>query len=151
MKTELEGRTMERLRGPHPDPLPSDGRGNSDWMGAVICKRILRYAVLGDLKTCSRTSTRTRMSGGRWLGKMGTRGTRPSDDFCATPFGVGSLFLHTAGCTCGYSCCCPSDSGILRTRHRGRPRFFRPCGTFCALVRFPSHEWLGYLQQKEGA
>ena len=48
--------------------------------------------------------------------EMGTRGTRPSGSG-TTPIGVGSLFLHTAGCTCGYSCCCPPDSGILKTRH----------------------------------
>ena len=27
---------------PHPDPLPSDGRGDSDWMSAVICQWVVR-------------------------------------------------------------------------------------------------------------
>jgi hypothetical protein len=32
---------------PHPDPLPSDGRGESDWMIAVICKRVERDTASG--------------------------------------------------------------------------------------------------------
>ena len=37
--------------GPHPDPLPSDGRGNSDWMCLVVCELVVRYPGHGGLET----------------------------------------------------------------------------------------------------
>ena len=32
-----------RKANPHPDPLPCDGRGDSDWMIFVICEQVVRY------------------------------------------------------------------------------------------------------------
>ena len=34
-----------RKSDPHPNPLPSDGRGDSDWMSAVICQRVVRNTM----------------------------------------------------------------------------------------------------------
>ena len=33
--------------GPHPDPLPSDGRGDSDWMILFFCECVVRDTVSG--------------------------------------------------------------------------------------------------------
>ena len=33
---------------PHPDPLPSDGRGNSDWMRLVFCEWVVRDTCAAD-------------------------------------------------------------------------------------------------------
>ena len=37
--------------GPHSDPLPSDGRGDSDWMCLVVCELVVRYPGHGGLET----------------------------------------------------------------------------------------------------
>jgi len=44
--------------GPHPDPLPSDGRGDSDWMILVICEQVVRDTGHGGLETGSRARMR---------------------------------------------------------------------------------------------
>ena len=45
------GHLLPLPRAKDDDPLPSDGRGDSDWMILDICERVVRYPGHGGLET----------------------------------------------------------------------------------------------------